>query len=118
MLAPCVPDSYFSLRIKSDLKQSIYSSNIVDLNLWCRPRHCVSSLVFTSLGFSGLFGPLLVCKKGSLDSDNRQKHYREFILHFVVTLEKFSWYYEFNKQQAKNTSTINEGMNFQFNSVH
>ena len=118
MLAPCVPDSYFSLRIKSDLKQSIYSSNIVDLNLWCRPRHCVSSLVFTSLGFSGLFGPLLVCKKESLDSDNKQKHYKEFILHFVVTLERVSWYYGFNKQQAKNTSTINEGMNFQFNSVH
>jgi len=58
--------------------------------------------------YAGLFGPLLVCKKESLDSDNKQKHYKEFILHFVVTLERVSWYYGFNKQQAKNTSTINE----------
>lgn len=57
----------------------------------------------------GLFGPLLVCKKGSLDSNNKQKNVdKEFVLHFVVTLEKSSWYYEENKQQAGDPSTIDE----------
>ena len=59
--------------------------------------------------FLGLFGPLLVCKKGSLDSNNKQKNVdREFVLHFVVTLEKNSWYYQDNKQLAGNLSTIDE----------
>ncbi|XP_068726902.1 hephaestin-like protein [Montipora capricornis] len=59
--------------------------------------------------YAGLFGPLLICKKGSLDSHNKQKNFeREFILYFSVTLEKVSWYYDFNKQQAKNASIINE----------
>ena len=98
----------------------IYSERLETINVchkYCETEFLVSfsSLSYLrnipSLVFSGLFGPLLVCKKGSLDSDNKQKRYREFILHFVVTLEKVSWYYEFNKQQAKNTSTINEGMN-------
>ena len=114
MPASCL-NSYCLLYITNDLKT---------INLCHKHRILEFAVPFSSLshlrvlGFSGLFGPLLVCKKGSLDSDNKQKHYREFILHFVVTLEKVSWYYEFNKQQAKNTSTINEGMNFQFNSVH
>ena len=103
------------------LKQSlliVYYQRL-ELTIYLCHKYCIlefavpfSSLSYLRvLGFSGLFGPLLVCKKGSLDSDNKQKHYREFILHFVVTLEKVSWYYDFNKQQAKNTSTINEGMN-------
>ena len=59
----------------------------------------------------GLFGPLLVCKKGSLDSNNKQKNVdREFVLHFVVTLERNSWYYEDNKQRAGDPSSIDEGM--------
>ena len=59
--------------------------------------------------FLGLFGPLLVCKKGSLDSNNKQKNVdREFVLHFVVTLEKNSWYYQDNKRLAGNLSTIDE----------
>lgn len=57
----------------------------------------------------GLFGPLLVCKKGSLDSNNKQKNVnKEFVLHFVVTLEKNSWYYQDNKQLAGNPSSIDE----------
>jgi len=33
---------------------------------------------------------------------------KEFVLHFVVTLEKNSWYYQDNKQLAGNPSTIDE----------
>lgn len=59
----------------------------------------------------GLFGPLLICKKGSLDSKNKQKNVdKEFVLHFVVTLEKNSWYYGDNKKLADEPSSIDESM--------
>lgn len=59
----------------------------------------------------GLFGPLLICKKGSLDSKNKQKNVdKEFVLHFVVTLEKNSWYYDDNKELAGDPSSIDESM--------
>ena len=59
----------------------------------------------------GLFGPLLICKKGSLDSKSKQKNVdKEFVLHFVVTLEKNSWYYDDNKELAGDPSSIDESM--------
>lgn len=69
----------------------------------------MSNCLIKNRPFVGLFGPLLVCKKGSLDSNNKQKNVdKEFVLHFVVTLERSSWYYEENKKQAGNSSTIDE----------
>lgn len=35
---------------------------------------------------------------------------KEFVLHFVVTLEKNSWYYDDNKELAGDPSSIDESM--------
>lgn len=75
----------------------------------CLTRMYLSCVNPTKERYAGLFGPLLVCKKGSLDSNNKQRNVnKEFVLHFVVTLEKNSWYYQDNKQLAGNPSSIDE----------
>uniref|UniRef100_H0X1W2 Coagulation factor V n=1 Tax=Otolemur garnettii TaxID=30611 RepID=H0X1W2_OTOGA len=43
---------------------------------------------------SGLIGPLLICRKGTLDKSNMPVDMREFVLLFMVFDEKKSWYYE------------------------
>ncbi|XP_053462287.1 coagulation factor V isoform X1 [Nycticebus coucang] len=44
---------------------------------------------------SGLIGPLLICRKGTLDKEsNMPVDMREFVLLFMVFDEKKSWYYE------------------------
>lgn len=54
-------------------------------------------------------GPLLICKKGTLDGNGRQKNIdREFFLRFALTDEGVSWYLNDNKELAKNASAINE----------
>ncbi|XP_052768158.1 ferroxidase HEPHL1-like [Mya arenaria] len=43
--------------------------------------------------YSGLLGPMLICKPGTLDSDNRQRRAnREFFLNFLVVDENLSHY--------------------------
>ena len=50
--------------------------------------------------YSGLIGPLLVCKKGSLDGNGKQKNIdKEFFLMFTVSNENEAWYIEKNVQQ-------------------
>ena len=50
---------------------------------------------------TGLFGPLLTCKKGSLHDNNKQKNIdKEFVLLFTVTDESESWYHDDNKERA------------------
>ncbi|XP_014771914.1 hephaestin-like protein [Octopus bimaculoides] len=47
--------------------------------------------------YSGLVGPLLICKKGSLNSQRKQKNVdKEFFLMFTVTDENNSWYLKKN----------------------
>ena len=57
-------------------------------------------LHYTPLPFSlclGLIGPLLVCKKGTLNSDGKQKNVdKEFVLMFTVSNENDAWYIEKN----------------------
>ncbi|CAH3142781.1 unnamed protein product [Pocillopora meandrina] len=80
-----------------------------DTDAQCLTRMYLSSVNPTKDRYSGLFGPLLICKKGSLDSKNKQKNVdKEFVLHFVVTLEKNSWYYDDNKELAGDPSSIDE----------
>ncbi|XP_070624220.1 coagulation factor V isoform X1 [Bos indicus] len=44
---------------------------------------------------SGLIGPLLICRKGTLDKEtNMPVDMREFVLLFMVFDEKKSWYYD------------------------
>ncbi|KAG8515743.1 Coagulation factor V, partial [Galemys pyrenaicus] len=44
---------------------------------------------------SGLIGPLLICRKGTLQKENNMPvDMREFVLLFMVFNEKKSWYYE------------------------
>ncbi|KAI5629257.1 hephaestin-like protein 1 isoform X1, partial [Silurus asotus] len=63
---------------------------------------CISYLYFSSSDAirdtsSGLFGPLLVCKRGALNSNNTQKNVdKEFFLVFSVMDENLSWYLEKN----------------------
>ena len=45
-------------------------------------------------------GPLLVCKKGSLDQDGKQKNIdKEFVLLFTVTNENDAWYIDKNVRE-------------------
>ncbi|XP_069825746.1 ferroxidase HEPHL1 isoform X1 [Dendropsophus ebraccatus] len=65
---------------------------------------------------SGLVGPLLVCKKGSLESDNTQVQIEnEFYLLFTVFDENLSWYLEENIEAASlDLSTVDvEDVDFQ-----
>ncbi|XP_060234109.1 ceruloplasmin isoform X1 [Meriones unguiculatus] len=45
---------------------------------------------------SGLIGPLILCKKGSLDNEIEKKTNREFVVMFSVVDENLSWYLEDN----------------------
>lgn len=90
---------------------------------WTVPEHvgptnadaqCVTWLYYSSVDpvkdtYSGLFGPLLTCKKGSLNDDNTQKNIdKEFVLLFTVTDESGSWYHDENKKKAQNWQQIND----------
>lgn len=55
--------------------------------------------------FLGLVGPLLVCKKGTLDASGKQKNIdKEFVLYFTVTNENKAWYIKRNVQQFSGSS--------------
>ncbi|XP_022788227.1 hephaestin-like protein [Stylophora pistillata] len=75
---------------------------------------CITWLYYSSVDpvkdtYSGLFGPLLTCKKGSLKDDNTQKSIdKEFVLLFTVTDESASWYHEENKKRATYSNTFND----------
>ncbi|XP_053562480.1 coagulation factor V [Bombina bombina] len=58
---------------------------------------------------SGLIGPLLICKKGSLNDYGKQKHFdREYVLMFAMFDESKSWKREsMSKQQDLLMYTIN-----------
>lgn len=50
---------------------------------------------------SGLIGPLLICRKGTLHKEsNMPVDMREFVLLFMVFDEKKSWYYEKKPQRS------------------
>ncbi|XP_067300231.1 coagulation factor V [Pseudorasbora parva] len=55
---------------------------------------------------SGLIGPLLVCRKGTLDKKPMDR--REFVLLFMTFDENKSWYYEENRKriESKNRRAI------------
>ncbi|XP_053900286.1 coagulation factor V-like [Malaclemys terrapin pileata] len=48
---------------------------------------------------SGLIGPILICRKGTLSTSNRPVDTREFVLLFMVFDEEKSWY--FNKHSKR-----------------
>ncbi|XP_019486255.1 PREDICTED: ceruloplasmin isoform X1 [Hipposideros armiger] len=45
---------------------------------------------------SGLIGPLIVCKKGSLEEEKEKNIDKEFVVMFSVVDENFSWYLDDN----------------------
>lgn len=66
-------------------------------------------LIFLPFALTGLIGPLLICKRGTLDQNGKQKNIdREFFLRFALTDEGLSWYLGENKHLAKNASAIDE----------
>lgn len=61
--------------------------------------------------FTGLIGPLIVCKKGTLNENwpwERKDINHEFVLRFALTNEGLSWYFNENKNLAGNASAVNE----------
>lgn len=55
---------------------------------------------------SGLIGPLLICRKGTLHKEsNMPMDMREFVLLFMVFDEKKSWYYEKSKGSRRRESS-------------
>lgn len=53
----------------------------------------------------GLVGPLLICKKGTLDANGKQKNFdKEFILYFTVTNENMAWYIRQNAREFAGSS--------------
>ncbi|KAG5833345.1 hypothetical protein ANANG_G00274960 [Anguilla anguilla] len=57
---------------------------------------------------SGLIGPLLVCRKGTLEKDQELAQKRDFVLLFMTFDETKSWYYERNmeKMQRKHRRAV------------
>ena len=53
----------------------------------------------------GLIGPLLVCKKGTLDANGKRKDVdKEFVLLFTVSNENSAWYIERNVKEFAGSS--------------
>lgn len=75
---------------------------------------CITWVYYSSVDpvkdtYSGLFGPLLTCNKGTLNDDNTQKNIeKEFVLLFTVTDESESWYHDENKKKANKPDQITE----------
>ncbi|KAK3522186.1 hypothetical protein QTP70_027002 [Hemibagrus guttatus] len=80
---------------------------------------CISYLYFSSSDpirdtNSGLFGPLLVCKRGALTPNNTQKDVdKEFFLLFTVMDENLSWYLKENIQIYGSNESDPENEGFQ-----
>ncbi|KAG7322312.1 hypothetical protein KOW79_013658 [Hemibagrus wyckioides] len=80
---------------------------------------CISYLYFSSSDpirdtNSGLFGPLLVCKRGALTPNNTQKNVdKEFFLLFTVMDENLSWYLKKNIQIYGTNESDPENEGFQ-----
>ncbi|KAG9351427.1 hypothetical protein JZ751_022677, partial [Albula glossodonta] len=70
--------------------------------------NCISFAYYSSVDFvkdtaSGLLGPLVVCRKGTLDQSRQRKDVdREFVLLFLVFDENESWYLRDNIQTYLN----------------
>ncbi|XP_053501810.1 ferroxidase HEPHL1-like isoform X1 [Ictalurus furcatus] len=82
-------------------------------------QDCISYLYFSSSDpirdtNSGLFGPLLVCKRGTLSTNNTQKNVdKEFFLLFTMMDENLSWYLKKNIQTYGTNESDPENEGFQ-----
>ncbi|XP_020487669.1 coagulation factor V [Labrus bergylta] len=70
---------------------------------------------------SGLIGPLLVCREGTLD--NKLPNMREFMLLFMTFDESQSWYYENNRERIqrksrRRTMVLNFREDLKFHSIN
>ncbi|XP_030648847.1 hephaestin-like protein 1 [Chanos chanos] len=86
---------------------------------------CISYLYFSATDpvrdtNSGLIGPLLVCKRSALDSNNTQEGVvKEFVLLFSVTDENLSWYLDENIQTFGSNESDPENEDFmESNKMH
>ncbi|XP_076837341.1 hephaestin-like protein 1a [Brachyhypopomus gauderio] len=76
--------------------------------------NCITFAYYSSVDFvkdlaSGLVGPLLVCRKGTLDKERKRKDVdKEFALLFMVFDENESWYLDENiRNYVNNKDTFN-----------
>ncbi|XP_028410186.1 hephaestin-like protein [Dendronephthya gigantea] len=103
----------------SSKRDDMVEPNITVLYTWTIPDHlgpteqdpdCLTSVYTSSVDpvrdvYSGLVGPLLICKKGTLDAGGKQKNFeKEFIVYFTVTNENKAWYIKRNAQKFAGSS--------------
>ncbi|ELW64925.1 Coagulation factor V [Tupaia chinensis] len=68
---------------------------------------------------SGLVGPLLICRKGTLHKEsNMPMDMREFVLLFMVFDEKKSWYYEKKSKGSWRLASTEEKNSHKFHGLH
>ncbi|XP_007935974.1 coagulation factor V [Orycteropus afer afer] len=68
---------------------------------------------------SGLIGPLLICRKGTLHKEsNRPVDMREFVLLFMVFDEKKSWYYEKKPKRSWTLSPSEAENSHEFHAIN
>lgn len=68
--------------------------------------------------YTGLVGPILVCRKGALGSNGRQRQVdQEFFLMLSVTDENLSWYHDYNLKHL-HVSTNDENDFYESNMMH
>nr|XP_020639957.1 hephaestin [Pogona vitticeps] len=85
---------------------------------------CVSWIYYSRVDpikdtFSGLVGPLKVCRKGTLDAEGRRKGVgQEFALLFLVFDENQSWYLEENVGKYSNRSRREDEEFVESNKMH
>lgn len=62
---------------------------------------------------SGLIGPLIICRNGTVDKQNRPLDAREFMLLFMTFNEEKSWYFDKNSKKTCTdvTEKSSDGMN-------
>ncbi|KAF6292812.1 coagulation factor V [Rhinolophus ferrumequinum] len=68
---------------------------------------------------SGLIGPLLICRKGTLHKEsNMPVDMREFVLLFMVFDEKKSWYYEKKPQRSWRRASLEGKHSHEFHAIN
>ncbi|XP_054549465.1 coagulation factor V isoform X1 [Talpa occidentalis] len=68
---------------------------------------------------SGLIGPLLICRKGTLQKENYMPtDMREFVLLFMVFDEKKSWYFEKKPQGSRRRMSLEEKNSHEFHAIN
>lgn len=86
----------------------------------CIPWIYYSSVESVNDTNSGLIGPIVICRRGYLDENNKRTDVdHEFVLFFIIFDENLSWYLRHNIQRfAPNRTNLNDRDFVQSNQMH